>query len=70
MTRWNDLVNNELNTSITFCSSVRTPNSPYISVYKNGTVYIGNSRGSLRLFKNCPYDLMKQIIEQFTKEQQ
>lgn len=72
MTTWEEIekittINSQI--SVSFYPSVRKPNTPYISAYKDGLVYVGNARCSLRLFKKCPYDLMKQIIEQFIKEQ-
>ena len=73
MTEWQDIediTTMQSEISASFYPSVRKPNTPYISVYKNGTVYVGNARCNLRLLKNCPYDLMKQLIEQFIKEQQ
>lgn len=33
-----------------------------ISFYKSGIVWVSNSQGGIRLFKNCPYDLMWQMI--------
>lgn len=40
----------------------------YISIYKNGTVYMGYARMSMVILKHCPYDLMQQLVEQFIKE--
>lgn len=39
-----------------------------ISFYKSGVVWVSNSRGGMRLFKNCPYDLMWQMFLQAVNE--
>lgn len=43
-------------------------NEPSISFYKDGTVWVGGAKGSVRVFKNCPYSLMCEIYKQRYKE--
>lgn len=38
------------------------------SFYKDGNVWCSDSRGCVRLFKECPYNLMYEIIKQLFEE--
>lgn len=39
-----------------------------LSFYKDGTVWAGGNRGSVRIFKHCPYQIMAAMYLQKTKE--
>lgn len=36
-------------------------NEPSVTFYKDGSVWVSGAKGSVRLFKYCPYDLMYDI---------
>lgn len=39
-------------------------NEVSVGFYKDGNVWVSGSKGSVRLFKNCPYELMFQMFMQ------
>ena len=39
-------------------------NEPSVGFYKDGNVWISGSKGCVRLFKNCPYELMFEMFMQ------
>jgi hypothetical protein len=43
-------------------------NEPSVSLYKDGMVWVSGANGGVRLFKNCPYELMFEIFMQRVKE--
>jgi hypothetical protein len=43
-------------------------NEPAVSLYQDGTVWVSGAKGSVRMFRNCPYELMFEIFMQRVKE--
>lgn len=39
-------------------------NAPSISFYEDGTVWVSGAKGSVQMFKHCPYSLMNEIFMQ------
>ena len=39
-------------------------NAPSISFYEDGTVWVSGAKGSVQMFKHCPYWLMYEIFKQ------
>ena len=39
-------------------------NAPSVSFYEDGTVWVSGAKGSVQMYKNCPYWLMCEIFKQ------
>lgn len=46
------------------CPRKEEYNEPSVSLYKDGSVWVSGSRGSVMMFRNCPYNLMLSIFTQ------